>query len=1085
MARLSLTLLGGLQARLDPGPAIALPTRKSQALLAYLALPLGRTHPRDKLASLLWGGIREESARASLRQALFAIRKAVGAIPAVRQDGDALALDPAAVEVDASTFERLVREGTPAALEHAAALYQGDLLSGFTVDEAPFEEWLLGERERLRELALEGFAKLLARQRGAGATEPAVQTALRLLALDPLQEPVHRTLMRLYADLGRRGAALRHYQHCVSVLGRELGIEPEPETKALYQEILRERPGRPAFAGRVVSRSGRSESEHRVPGAGADSALIGRAAELDVLRGVLEAARCGAGRVVAVLGEAGIGKSRLVTELAAEAAHGGLAVLVGRAYESEQILPFGPWVDAMRAGRVADDAPLLEELGPALRPELARLLPEIGAGAVSGAADIRPVFESVVRLIRHLAGRRPLLVVLEDLHWTDEMSARLLAFVGRQVADRPVLIVTTAREDELTDAPGLARALDELRRGGALTALSLTALSRPDTLTLVRTIARGGDGPALERLAEQAWTASEGNPFVAVETVRAHAEGAAVTPAGGLALPQRVSEIVTRRLERLSERAQSVGAVAAVIGREFDFTLLRRATGLDEEDTASAVEELVRRRILHGVGERFDFAHDRIRDAAYARILTPRRRLIHRRIAEAIEALHQGNLEPHALALGLHYQSAEVWDRAAGYLRQAGVAAFQRAANREAVASLEAALEAVAKLPESPERSGPAIDIRVDLENALMGLGQFRRSLERLREAEGLAQAAGDRRRLARIYSRMTYNLGSVGELAAALETGERALALATGEDDVPTVLASNVVLARALYGLGDYRRAIETARRNDVLRLRSDDPHGPPNVAFARIWSVLAMAEIGDFQEGSRIGEDVVRAAAAHGRRHEEVWARLGLGRLYVVQGAYESAIVVLEASLPLCETSSDLAVYFSRTASSLGEAYARSGRITEGLTLLDRAAGHADTLGFSYSQALVLGMLGAGRLLAGDVAAAAEPAASGLQLARRFGQRGWEAWALRLLADVAAQAAPFDLAVAEGHFAEATALAGALGMRPLLAHCRLGQGTAYARAGDKERAQAEIEAALAEYRVMDMPSWVARAETASRGRA
>ena len=186
MARLSLTLLGGLQARLDPGPAIALPTRKSQALLAYLALPLGRTHPRDKLASLLWGGIREESARASLRQALFAIRKAVGAIPAVRQDGDALALDPTAVEVDAATFERLVREATPAALERAATLYQGDLLSGFTVDETPFEEWLLAERERLRELALEGFAKLLARQRGAGGTELAVQTALRLLALDPL-----------------------------------------------------------------------------------------------------------------------------------------------------------------------------------------------------------------------------------------------------------------------------------------------------------------------------------------------------------------------------------------------------------------------------------------------------------------------------------------------------------------------------------------------------------------------------------------------------------------------------------------------------------------------------------------------------------------------------------------------------------------------------------------------------------------------------------------------------------------------------------------------------------------------------------
>src|SRR5438128_4085886 len=148
--RLSITLLGGLQARLGNGRALALPTRKSQALLAYLALPLGRAHPRDKLAALLWGGIRDDSARASLRQALFAIRRALGDTAALQQDGDTLALRPGAVDVDATAFQRLVRGGTPTALAQAGAVYQGDLLSGFAVDEAPFEEWLLGERERLR-----------------------------------------------------------------------------------------------------------------------------------------------------------------------------------------------------------------------------------------------------------------------------------------------------------------------------------------------------------------------------------------------------------------------------------------------------------------------------------------------------------------------------------------------------------------------------------------------------------------------------------------------------------------------------------------------------------------------------------------------------------------------------------------------------------------------------------------------------------------------------------------------------------------------------------------------------------------------
>jgi len=199
MTQLRLTLLGGFQARLQTGEVLPLPGRKAQALLAFLALPLGRAHPRDKLAALLWGGIREESARASLRQTLFVIRKALGGAEGavLQQEGEALALAPAAVEADVAAFERAVADGTPESLERAATLYQGDLLAGLVLAEAPFEEWLLGERERLRELALEGLAKLLAHQRKSGASQVAVGTALRLLTLDPLQEVVHRALMRL------------------------------------------------------------------------------------------------------------------------------------------------------------------------------------------------------------------------------------------------------------------------------------------------------------------------------------------------------------------------------------------------------------------------------------------------------------------------------------------------------------------------------------------------------------------------------------------------------------------------------------------------------------------------------------------------------------------------------------------------------------------------------------------------------------------------------------------------------------------------------------------------------------------------
>src|SRR6185369_12672577 len=424
---------------------------------------VGRAHPRDKLAALLWGGIREESARASLRQTLFVLRKALRSDHALEHEGDLLRLEPTRVDADVAAFELAAMAGTPESLTRAAALYNGDLLAGLALDEAPFEEWLISERERLRELALAVLARLLAHQRKTAAPEAALQTALKLLSIDRLQESVHRELMRLYAEIGRREAALRQYQHCLGLLRRELGIEPETETKTLYQEILRQRPRR-ASTGPSMTRPAVNTIERQTPGV--ETELIGRSAEIERLLAELDGAARGAGRVVAVVGEAGIGKSRLVTELANAAGRRDMTVCVGRSYESEQILPFGPWVGALRTGQLSNDSELLAALPAALRPELARLLPEMKAAAdrETGTADVRLIFESVAHLIGLLAERQPVLWILEDLHWADEMSARLLAFVGRRLAGHPALLVATAREEELTDAPVLRQAFADLQR---------------------------------------------------------------------------------------------------------------------------------------------------------------------------------------------------------------------------------------------------------------------------------------------------------------------------------------------------------------------------------------------------------------------------------------------------------------------------------------------------------------------------------------------------------------------------------------------------------------------------------------------
>jgi DNA-binding SARP family transcriptional activator len=241
MERLQLHLLGGFEARTAPGGALVLPTRKTEALLAFLAMPPGQTHPRGKLASLLWGDKGQTQSRGNLRQALTRLRRCLGAPYVLRLDGGEVGLDPARVVSDVQRFEACAAERTPKALAEASRLYQGDFLAGLHLQEPPFEEWLLAQRDRLRELAMKVEAQLVAHHRRAGQLEAALQSALQLLTLDPLQEPVHRTLMRLYVQLGQRGAALRQYQVCTAVLERALRALPEPETKALYQQILTER----------------------------------------------------------------------------------------------------------------------------------------------------------------------------------------------------------------------------------------------------------------------------------------------------------------------------------------------------------------------------------------------------------------------------------------------------------------------------------------------------------------------------------------------------------------------------------------------------------------------------------------------------------------------------------------------------------------------------------------------------------------------------------------------------------------------------------------------------------------------------
>jgi DNA-binding SARP family transcriptional activator/tetratricopeptide (TPR) repeat protein len=1103
MVGLKVTLFGGFEVRLASGAALHLPTKKAQALLAYLGVRPGQGHPRDKLAALLWGEKSDDQARGGLRHALLALRRALADTePAsLRIEGQTVALNPAGLEVDVVAFEQQVASGTPQALEQAALLYRGDLLLGFTLNEPLFEEWLVAERERLREMALEALARLLAEQSKAAGTERAIQTAVRLLGLDPLQEAVHRTLMRLYARQGRRGAALKQYQACVGALRRELGTEPEAETRTLYQELLRR-------GADLVEPLGARGNQRRHPSPplepalpefpAAETPLYGRHTELGRLGKMLDEAMSGHGHIATVVGEAGIGKTRLVSALAADALARGCRVLIGRCHESDSILPFGPWVDACRSSAVSSDEDALAALHPTRRAELARLLPEAGkAGLPRPSDNALLLFESMATLIEQVAARQPLVLVLEDLHWADEMSLRLLAFVSRRAPAWAALLVATAREEELVDASMARRTMEDLSRTSGSMPLALSPLSRPDTDSLVRALTRiGSDAPMVAHAKARVWAMSEGNPFVAVEATRALDEDRlgerARAALGALALPATVRDLVARRIDRLSARSQQLAAVAAVIGRQFDFPLLRFAGGVEERDAAEAVEEMVRHRVLQTVGSELEFVHDRIRDVVYGRLLPSRRRLLHRAVAEALEVVGAGTVDAKSPAprdtlgerveqLAYHALRGELWEKAVHYLRQAGDRAAARSALPDARAWFVQALDALDLLPESQSTLREAFEIRLALRPVLAQLGEHQQVLPLLREAGALAERLSDDGRRGRVWAFMANIHSRLGEPDEALVSGGRALEIAERLGDLRLRILATTYLVQAHSFRGEYAHAVDLATTN-LAALPAHWVHeffgsSQPASVNDRLWLLVGLAHLGRFGEAAGHAAEGIRLSELTHHPYSVGLACHAAGVVHLVKGDWAEAHAMIERQITAFRTGNIVEellmafAYSARALAYLGDASQALNRLRECGTLLDSQSAKGE-LGNGW----VYYSLGRACLLLGRLDEAQRLADRAVETA--LGRSDFVPYALHLLGDIATDPDRFDAESGEMRYRKSLGLAEPRGMRPLVAHCHLGLGRLGVRAGKQQEAQEHLTTAIAMYREMNMAYWLEQAE-------
>jgi len=836
--------------------------------------------------------------------------------------------------------------------------------------------------------------------------------------------------------------------------------------------------------------------------------FVGRDSELEQLRQALELAGAGHGQVVAIIGEPGVGKSRLVHEFMRSPRTHDWLVLETRAVSYGKASPYLPVHDLLKAyfqidsrddgQRIRDKVTgklltLDRGLGPIL-PACLELLDISVDDAQWRALDPlqrrQQTLAAVKRLMLRHSQEQGLLLVFDDLHWIDSETQAFLDSLIDSLPTARILLLLNYRP--------------EYRHGWGgktyYTQLRLDPLSPAGAEALLSALL--GDDSSLTSLKRLLIERTDGNPFFLEESVRAlcdqgflehRAEGAAggppllTKPLTEFKLPATVHAVLAARIDRLPPEDKRLLQTAAVIGTEVPLPLLQAIADVSEATLCvglahlQAAEFLYETRLFPDL--EYTFKHALTHEVAYGSLLQERRRTLHRRIVAAIEELYPDHLAEQVERLAHHAFQGEVWDKAVAYLRQAGAKALARSAHQEASLYLALALIALQHLPEQRETLEQAIDLRCDLRTSLFHLGEFGQIFEHLRTAETLAETLGDRERAARILDFMSANFNVLGEHDRAVESGQRAIAFAATLGIPRLQVATHFHVGAAYYSLGEYRRAIEVLRRN--MESGEDRPrHGRANglslrSVVSRTWLVWSLAELGAFAEGIAYGQEAVRIAEAVDRPDSLINAYSGIGFLYLRQGHFQQAIPHLERAFNLYQAW-DIPLLFPLVASALGAAYALSGHVSEALPLLEQAVDHAASIRMMDFQAHRLACLGEAYLAAGQGDDAAAVGRRALDLAHASRERGWEAYALRLLGDVHAHQAPPAVEAAMTMYQQARALAEDLGMRPLQAHCHLGLGKLYLRIGQHAQARTELSTAITLYHAMGMTFWAPLAQSA-----
>jgi len=770
MGHLSLNFFGSFQTTLDGKPLTAFRSAKVQGLLVYLAITNQQIHSREALATLFWPEELDSVAKKNLRQSLYQLRQVL--IETVDQEGSHLLVTRSTVQfnpssdysLDVADFFNYLEKDQP---EQAIALYQGELLVGFTCDSLPFEEWLRAEQERLHRLALDALFELTARSLASADYAGAQDLAQRQLALEPWREEAHRQLMQALALLGERSAALAQYKSCKQVLEEELGVQPAVETENLAARIRDQQ----------LERSSQRVSAFPVERQRLNIPFVGRKSEHGELTKAYQRAVHGDAPIFALLGEAGIGKTRLAQNFLDWAATQGADILRGRAFGTSGRLSYQPLTQVLRQRLQQVNAPedLLSDLWltqlTRILPELRDRYPDLPAPTQEEAAARQHLFEAVTRLILALAERAPLVIFIDDWHWADSASLDVLHYAAVRLKEEqaPVLVLLTIRQEDLAESSHLQTWLMRLKHDAACKQISLASFSRTETERLIRRMiapvkddmgaAPGSEGETvqLDRFTRRLFEETDGQPFFLVETLRALAEEGlflADTESrawrvdwqkfneqaldSSLRVLPGVREIIQGWLERISKNAGALLSATAVLDQEASFDRLCRVAGIDEIQALPALDELLDRHLLvesentsqiSNPDARYSFSHQKVGEVVYHEAGAARRRILHRRAFEALRetAAPAAELAHHALNAGLMAEAIQ-------YSIIAGNEALHLLATRVAIAHYETAMQL------AEQNSWPDFISGADRQDLYTNLGRAYELTEAWKQAQEMYQ---------------------------------------------------------------------------------------------------------------------------------------------------------------------------------------------------------------------------------------------------------------------------------------------------------------------------------------------------------